>query len=305
MTESFKDLSPEDIEKLKNQMIPYARKLLANMPRLKEKYDAEDFVQRLMEKELKKPQAKGPLDKRLVSFFKICLKRLILTENKLLKINKIISHTSLSAVPDNGFIEEMIVDENTPETLMEDAENPNEASRKFFAIIDRLNNYLEDIDWPAGNRKNGIDHFLILLLYVRIGIARKFGRSLEKEGETVEEIGGASMATFVETLIPWLMVWENRHIKNDPLWPTLGEWWEYLKDEVNRPPHDVDAKVLCEEFDRMIHEMQGPAFQITPGVLYIWLFRAKTIARENVKDDWDELFGTILPDNKTVGAHES
>jgi len=35
MTESFKDLSPEDIEKLKNQMIPYARKLLANMPRFK------------------------------------------------------------------------------------------------------------------------------------------------------------------------------------------------------------------------------------------------------------------------------
>ncbi len=168
-----------------------------------------------------------------------------------------------------------------------EVEDPAGMAEEWAALLmerrERLRESLDRLSSPLEPTR-GVDYFAVLLVQLRLAMARRAGPVLEAECPARPP----RAADFIAWCVPWTRDEHSRSFK--PGWPQLCVVWGKLEDRFDRPPFWVAAGELCACID-------GTGAVLTPDLWNHWVTRAKVLAREVLgAEAWIALFADFLPD---------
>lgn len=153
----------------------------------------------------------------------------------------------------------------------------------------RIRELREELDHLASvfRAPQQVDYFAVLLLQLRLVMARML-----RLHDLLSESSLGPPSDLIAWALPWRPGEASRSIR--PVWASLGEVWEALREELDRPPYCIEAPGLCDILSR---HTDGKAL-ITADVWNQWVRRAKQQARSRVDPEtWEQVFARFLPDH--------
>lgn len=132
-----------------------------------------------------------------------------------------------------------IADSRNDNTKPDDAEN-SDARADYSARIAELRQALNRLGSVAEVAPNGNDYFAILLLELRLRMARRIAASVRAGMEM-----SASASSVIETFaLPWLPSESARRCRL--AWETLETVWEAIRGALDRPPYWLGGHSMME-----------------------------------------------------------
>jgi hypothetical protein len=157
---------------------------------------------------------------------------------------------------------------------------------------ERLRGALDRIGPSFGSTAHGTDYFAVLLLKLRLAMAKQV-----VPADVLEAVGG-HFADFLAWCLPWIGAEPGRCFRAG--WPTLAAIWTDIGKRLEQPPHALDGAALCERLSCLLGVV------ITPDVWNHWVKSAKNKAQSCLAaEEWQSLFAPFFPDRHALPRGES
>ena len=148
-----------------------------------------------------------------------------------------------------------------------------------------LRNALDRIAWAPSR---GVSYFAVLLLHLRLVIARH----LTQDQLSEDPAWRGELPDLIEWLLPWRSEEAQGRFKQD--WPPLAHIWTEVREMIREPTLPIEAPRLCNVVERLL----PVSSQLPPELWNQWVHRAKDQARDRLQDEmaWSRCFSRLLPD---------
>jgi DNA-directed RNA polymerase specialized sigma24 family protein len=156
---------------------------------------------------------------------------------------------------------------------------------QLLHLLRELRARLDALAWQPAQ---GVHHFAVLLLQLRLAVSR----ILAMPASGPRAIPPGMLAELAEWSLPWRDDEAAAWLR--PGWPTLAASWQAFRRALQDAPGRIDTRFLC----AVVSAVPPESPPLTPDLWNQWAHRAKQKARQRLRDDeaWNKLFGRLLPD---------
>jgi len=160
-----------------------------------------------------------------------------------------------------------------------------ERCRELRAVLDRL----------AWSPPRGVNYFAVLLLHLRLVMARHLTHAPLNE----DPAWRGELPDLVESLLPWSAEEAESRFKHD--WPPLRQIWEGACKLLRERTLTIEVSRPCDVVERWL----PASSQLTPELWNQWVHRAKDRAKHRLQDEaaWSRCFSRLLPDRCEEARH--